>query len=89
MVEPLMDTWWLWIAGAIVVAFMEVAFRGFYFLALAVGMLLTGLLIWSGVGPAGWMAASTANALLVCVALSVLAFALFRLGLGRGRPSSE
>ena len=86
MVEPVMDTWWLWIAAGIVIAIMEVAFRGFWFLGMSLGAIATGALIWSGIGPAAWMEAQTLNAVIAFAVLSAIAFGLLRLAFGAGRP---
>ncbi|WP_171098743.1 MULTISPECIES: NfeD family protein [unclassified Ruegeria] len=46
MVDPFWLTWWLWLAGALVLAIAEVILPGFIFLGFAIGAALTGLLLW-------------------------------------------
>lgn len=76
------ETWWIWLAFGVVLAIMEVAIRLYVFLALALASLLTGLMLWLGVGPTGWMGQDTLNALAVCGGLAVAIWAGLRLSLG-------
>ena len=63
-------------------AILEVAIRLYVFLALAIASVLTGVMLWLGVGPAGWMGAEPANALLVCGGLALAIWGGLRLSLG-------
>jgi membrane protein implicated in regulation of membrane protease activity len=40
---------WVWVAGGVVLAALEMLAPGFYLLGLAAGALLVGVLIWVGV----------------------------------------
>ncbi|MBK5927265.1 NfeD family protein [Rhodobaculum claviforme] len=76
------ETWWLWVAFGIVLAIMEVAIRVYVFIAIALASILTGVMLWLGVGPAAWMAADTLNAVAVCAGLSAVIWVGLRLSLG-------
>ena len=76
------ETWWIWLAFGLVLAILEVAIRLYVFLALAIASVLTGVMLWLGVGPAGWVGAEPANALLVCGGLAAAIWAGLRLSLG-------
>jgi membrane protein implicated in regulation of membrane protease activity len=41
--------WWIWIAGGLVLAVLELLAPGFILLGFAIGAVLTGALIWLGV----------------------------------------
>lgn len=45
MTEPLWSIWWIWMAGALVLAIAEVLLPGFIFLGFAIGAAITGLLL--------------------------------------------
>ena len=48
--------WWVWIAGGVAIAILEVFAPGFYFLGFAGGAVLTGLLVAVAPGLAGpWL----------------------------------
>lgn len=76
------ETWWLWVAGGLVIAILEVAMPGYIFVGFAIGAISTGLLLWSGQWPAGWMAEGITHALVVFAIISVVAWVLLRLVLG-------
>ncbi len=40
---------WVWVAGGVVLAALEMLAPGFYLLGLAAGALLVGVLVWVGV----------------------------------------
>lgn len=40
---------WVWVAGGVVLAALEMLAPGFYLLGLAAGALLVGMLVWLGV----------------------------------------
>ncbi len=83
------ETWWIWMAAAVVLATMEVAIRLYVFLALALASLITGVMLWLRLGPAEWMQADVANSLAVCAGLSVVFWVGLRLGLGAPRGDPE
>lgn len=52
MADPFWLTWWIWLAGALVLGILEVALPGFIFLGFAIGAAITGLvLIIPGIAP--------------------------------------
>jgi membrane protein implicated in regulation of membrane protease activity len=83
------DTWWIWVAAGLVLAIMEVALPGYLFVGFALGSIATGLMLWSGIWPAGWMAEDVTHALLVCAVLSVAIWLGLRLGLGIRKGQSK
>ena len=55
--------WWVWMVGALALAFLEVLVSGWIFLGFAIGAAVTGLLFavaWTHRGLAGWLIASDA-----------------------------
>lgn len=69
-------TWWVWVAGGIILGLLEIAVPGYAFLGFAVGAVITGLLMLLGVvltGPWAWV---------VCGFLSLVAWFAFRRLLG-------
>lgn len=73
----LWQTWWIWMAAGVALAFLEVMVSGFILLGFAVGAVLTGLLILLGLlGPSlSWI-------LLAFALASLVAWALLRAMLG-------
>ncbi|TMV78525.1 hypothetical protein FGG78_26505 [Thioclava sp. BHET1] len=53
----------------------------------AIGALITGLVLWAGVPPAGWMDVSVGRHLLIFAALSLIAWIALRafVGVRRGQ----
>ncbi|MEX0307019.1 MAG: NfeD family protein [Ruegeria sp.] len=45
MADPFWLTWWIWLAGALVLAILEVVLPGFIFLGFAIGAGITGLIL--------------------------------------------
>jgi len=45
MTDPFWLTWWIWLAGALVLGILEVTLPGFIFLGFAIGAAITGLLL--------------------------------------------
>ena len=73
---------WVWIAGGVVLATLEMVVPGFFLLGFACGAMLVGALVWLGVlGP------SFPMMLLVLAAASVLAWLVLRrvAGVRRGQ----
>ena len=76
------DSWWLWIAGGLVIGILEVVMPIYVFLGFAIGALGTGLLLAIGGVASSWFAGSPGMTLLVFGLLSLAAWALLRLMLG-------
>ena len=73
MADPFWLTWWIWLAGALVLAILEVALPGFIFLGFAIGGAITGiLLLIPGVAP------NLPVLLLVFAVLSLAAWLILR-----------
>ena len=45
MIEPFWRIWWIWLAGALVLAILEVLLPGFIFLGFAIGAAITGVIL--------------------------------------------
>ena len=45
MADPFWLTWWIWLAGALVLAILEIVLPGFIFLGFAIGAATTGVLL--------------------------------------------
>lgn len=77
----------MWIAAGLVLAIFEVVLPGYVFVGMALGAVATGLILWSGVWPAAWMAAELSNHLLVFAAISVVAWIAMRrlIGVRKGQ----
>ncbi|MEY8842175.1 NfeD family protein [Cribrihabitans sp. XS_ASV171] len=45
MTEALWSTWWVWVAGALVLGILEIFAPGYVFLGFAIGALAVGLLL--------------------------------------------
>ena len=82
-----MLAWWVWVIAGCVIGIFEIIAPAFVFLGFALGAVLTGLILWTGVPPAGWMGASLPRHLLVFAVLSLLAWLALRaiFGLKRGQ----
>lgn len=83
----MMNVWWGWIIAGCLLGILELAAPVFVFLGFAIGAVLTGVIEWSAVPPAAWMAGSWPRHLLVFAILSLVAWgALVRIfGLKRGQ----
>lgn len=79
--------WWVWVAGGLVLGLIEVVIPGYVFVGFALGAIVTGLLLLSGIWPAGWMAEGIANHLLVFAIISLISWLALRrvLGVRRGQ----
>lgn len=69
----LMTTWWVWLAGALVLAILEVIAPGFVFLGFAVGAAIVGLML---LGPASLL--SVPMLLLIFAGLSLATWLLLK-----------
>lgn len=80
MDSALWSTWWVWIAAGLVLAILEVVLPGFIFLGFAVGAVVMGLLLATGLLPltAPW-------ALVLFALLSLVAYLALRARLRSGR----
>lgn len=78
----LWQAWWIWVVAGFGLALLELAVPGYVFLGTAIGAVLTGLFLWAGVPPAGWIVATWPNALLFLAVVSVLTWLGLRWGLG-------
>ncbi len=74
----LVGLWWVWLAGAVVLAILETLLPGYVFLGFAAGAAVTGLLLLVGGPLALWLTGSVAALLLVFAVLSLLAWVLLR-----------
>lgn len=45
MADPFWLTWWLWLAGALVLGILEIFLPGFIFLGFAIGAAVTGIIL--------------------------------------------
>jgi membrane protein implicated in regulation of membrane protease activity len=74
--------WWAWVAAGLLIAILELLIPGFIFVGIALGVVGTGLVLWSGIWPAAWIGASFANALLVAAVIALAAWIVLRLSIG-------
>lgn len=72
------QVWWVWVAGGLLIAAVEVVVPGYIFLGFAIGAVLTGLLIWLG-----WLGGSLSVLLAVFAVLSLAAWLALRRALKR------
>ncbi len=81
------EVWWVWVAAGMAIAIIEVLAPGYLFVGFALGAVATGLILLSGVWPAGWIDGSLPRHLLVFAVLSVAAWLALRqlLGIRRGQ----
>ena len=66
------DTWWLWVAGGIGLAILELFAPGYIFLGFAVGAVVVGLLLAVG-GPVAVALTGSLSVKLLVLALASLA----------------
>lgn len=78
--SALWSTWWVWIAAGLVLGILELVLPGFIFLGFAVGAVIMGLLLATGLLPltAPW-------ALVGFAVLSLAAYLILRSRLRSGR----
>lgn len=76
------DVWWVWAAGALVLAIVEVLAPGFLFLGFAIGAGIVALLLAFG-GPGAAVITTSLPALLVVFAVvSIVAWIVLRKAVG-------
>lgn len=80
----MLTTWWVWVAGAIVLGILEILVPVFLFLGFSVGALTIGILIALGVtfGSVAWQ-------LVVFAAVSLVASVALRFMLGGKRDETK
>lgn len=78
--DPLWTTWWVWVAGGLVLGILEIFAPGFFFLGFAIGAVVMGVIVATGLLPltGGW-------ALVLFAVLSLLAYIGLRATSKRGR----
>jgi membrane protein implicated in regulation of membrane protease activity len=78
--SALWSAWWVWIAAGLVLAILEMVLPGFIFLGFAIGAVIMGLLLATGLLPltAPWVLVGFA-------ALSLVAYLALRSRLRSGR----
>lgn len=76
------ELWWAWVVAGVGLAILELFVPGFVFVGFALGAVATGLLIWSGLWPAGWMGGHLSHHLLVFAVLSLAFWLALRALLG-------
>lgn len=81
--------WWAWVAAGVAIAILEVIMPGYIFVGIALGLVGTGVILWSGVWPAAWMDASFANALLVAALIALVAWLVLRKTVGVRKGQSK
>lgn len=77
MLQTLADTWWAWIVLGFALGVLEILAPGYIFLGFAIGAVLTGILVGTGLAPAG-----LALLLLIFAVASVLAWLALRRTMG-------
>ena len=77
MLQSLADTWWTWIVLGFALGVLEILSPGYIFLGFAIGAVVTGILVGTGIAPVG-----LAFLLFVFAVLSVLAWLALRRTLG-------
>ena len=73
-----LDTWWVWVAGGIALAILEMFAPGFIFLGFAVGAVVVGVLLLIGPPVATALAGSMSVKLLVFALASLVAWLVLR-----------
>jgi membrane protein implicated in regulation of membrane protease activity len=77
MLQSLADTWWTWIVLGFALGVLEILAPGYIFLGFAIGAVLTGILVGTGLAPAG-----LTFLILVFAVLSVVAWLVLRRTMG-------
>jgi membrane protein implicated in regulation of membrane protease activity len=77
MLQSLADTWWTWIVLGFALGVLEILVPGYIFLGFAIGAVLTGILVGTGLAPSG-----LAFLILVFAVLSVIAWLVLRRTMG-------
>ena len=77
MLQSLADTWWTWVVLGFALGVLEILAPGYIFLGFAIGAVLTGILVGTGLAPSG-----LAFLILVFAVLSVIAWLVLRRTMG-------
>ena len=72
-----LNLWWIWIAGGIVLVILEVFLPVFWFIGLAIGAIIVGILL-AVAGPDSWLGGSPAMILLLFSLFSLIAWGVIR-----------
>jgi membrane protein implicated in regulation of membrane protease activity len=82
MLQTLADTWWTWVVLGFALGVLEILVPGYIFLGFAIGAVLTGILVGTGLAPTG-----LTMLLLIFAVASVLAWLGLRrtMGIRRGQ----
>lgn len=75
-------TYWVWFAGALLLAILEIFAPGYIFVGFGIGAALVGLMLWPDWVVSGWLTGSLPLTLVVFALLSLLAWVVLRLALG-------
>ena len=70
--------WWVWAAGALMLAVIEVIVPGYIFLGFAIGAAITGAVLLVGGPLSAWLSGSLAVLLVFFAVLSLVAWWLLR-----------
>lgn len=71
-------TWWIWMAGALLLAILEIIAPTYILLGFAIGAFFTGGLLFLGGAPAAFLAGSLPYTLVFFAAVSLGAWLLLR-----------
>jgi inner membrane protein len=77
MLQSLADTWWTWIVLGFALGVLEILSPGYIFLGFAIGAVVTGILVGTGLAPAG-----LSFLILLFAILSVVAWLALRRTMG-------
>lgn len=77
MLQSMADTWWTWIVLGFALGVLEILAPGYIFLGFAIGAVLTGILVGTGLAPAG-----LTFLILLFAVMSVLAWLALRRTMG-------
>lgn len=80
---PFWTAYWVWFAFALALAILEIFAPGFIFVGFAIGAALVGVVLLFDWSPAAWLAGSLPLTLVVFAVLSLLAWIVLRLVLGK------
>lgn len=72
------DLWWVWVAGGILLAILEVFAPGFFFLGFAAGAAVVGILLALGGSIGATLSASISLTVLVFAVASLIAWLVLR-----------
>lgn len=78
----MLGIWWVWVAGGLLLAIVELLIPGYLFVGFAVGAVLTGAVIGLGLPGSAALATQPAVALTVCAVVSLAVWLGLRRVLG-------